>query len=479
MFKKLQLQMTLSYTLILISILLVTNLFIYFLLQTYNDSQMSNESDNMLNSLNGSDSAWLTDTEFAPNDEGAGTTAPGPVAETGDGSAEEKEESVTTQSSENTQNGNSTPARPQHIEGVSDLIVPSVLKSFSFFLIFDTAGNLVSHGVNNKTTLALLLTKMDQVPTDGQPAGFELEKGPMTKVQLLKRLIVVNGVTYGSYCVGRDLTLVAETMKNLLQIMMIAFFIGILASTLIGYRIAGRAMKPVQDAYETKQRFLADASHELRTPISVVLLSAESLDRELHADQEEALQNVRDIREESFRMRDLVERLLFLARADSMKLPTKKADVDISDTLRQTVDALAIMAGDKQIALELDCPSALICQGDQKMLASLFTVLIDNGIKYTPPLGRVSVSGRATKIGGHAWVEVKVTDSGIGIPEKDLTKIFQRFYRSDPSRTLKTGGHGLGLAIAREIAQAHQGSIEVTSQLNAGSVFTVRLPKKA
>ena len=451
MFRKLQLQMTLSYTLILVSILLVTNLFIYFLLQTYNDSQMSNESDNMLNSLNGSASAWLTDTEYAPNDEGGGTAVPSPGID----------------------------AEGYPVEGVGDLIVPSVLKSFSFFLIFDTAGNLVSHGVNNKTTLALLMKKMEQVPTDGQPAVFAIEKGPMTKVQLLKRLIVVNGITYGSYCVGQDLTLVAETMKNLLQIMMIAFIIGILASTLIGYLIAGRAMKPVQDAYEAKQRFLADASHELRTPISVVLLSAESLDRELHADQEEALQNVRDIREESFRMRNLVERLLFLARADSMKLPTKKADVDITDTLRQTVDAMAIMAGDRQVILEINCQPDLVCQGDQKMLASLFTVLIDNGIKYTPPLGRVSVSGCETNIGGHTWLEVKVADTGIGIPEKDLAKIFQRFFRSDPSRALKTGGHGLGLAIAREIAQAHHGSIEVTSRLNAGSVFTVRLPKKA
>jgi signal transduction histidine kinase len=370
-------------------------------------------------------------------------------------------------------------ASPLHIEGVSDLIVPSVLKSFSFYMIFDMAGNLVSHGVNNKATLAMLMDIMNLVPTDGQPTVYNLDMGPMTKVQLLKRPIVVNGITYGSYCVGRDLTLVAETMNNLLQIMMVAFFIGILASALIGYLIAGRAMKPVQDAYETKQRFLADASHELRTPISVVLLSAESLDRELHPGQEEARQNVRDIREESLRMRDLVERLLFLARADSMKLPAKKADVDITDILLKAAGAMEIMAYDKQIKLGINCQPNLICQGDQKMLASLFTVLIDNGIKYTPPHGQVSISGREAKSSGKIWLEVKVTDTGIGIPEKDLGKIFQRFYRSDPSRTMKTGGHGLGLAIAREIAQAHHGTITVTSQLNSGSVFTVRLPKKA
>jgi signal transduction histidine kinase len=475
MFRKLQLQMTLSYTLILVSILLVTNLFIYFLLQTYNDSQMSSESDKMLSTLDGSASAWLTDTEFDPDDEGGGISVPSPDDEVD----EEEQESDTTQSSENTQDEKSVTANPQHIEGVGDLIVPSALKSFSFFMIFDTDGSLVSHGVNNKATLALLLDMMEQVPTDGQPIVYVLENGPMTKVQLLKRPIVVNDITYGSYCVGRDLTLVAETMRNLLRIMMIAFFIGMLASALIGYLIAGRALKPVQDAYETKQRFLADASHELRTPISVVLLSAESLDRELHPDQEEARQNVRDIREESFRMRDLVERLLFLARADSMKLPAKKADVDITDILHKAAGALEIMAFDKQIKLVINCQPNLICQGDQKMLASLFTVLIDNGIKYTPPHGQVGISGREVKIGGQTWLEVKVTDTGIGIPEKDFAKIFERFYRSDPSRTLKTGGHGLGLAIAKEIAQAHHGSIGVASQLNSGSVFTVRLPKKA
>lgn len=476
MFKKLQLQMTLSYTLILVSILLVTNLFIYFPLQAYNDSQMSKESDDMLNSLNGSASAWLTDTEFDPKDEGAGIVVPTSSA----GMDDEIAESVTPQSgvvTDETGNGAVAKTPSQHVEGVGDLIVPSVLKSFSFYLIFDPGGSLISHGVNNRTTLAMLMNVMNQVPTDAQPIVVELASGPMTKVQLLKRPIVVNGIIYGSYCVGRDMTLVDETMKNLLRIMMIAFFIGILASAFIGYLIAGKALKPIQEAYETKQRFLADASHELRTPISVVLLSAESLHRELHADQDEARQNVRDIREESFRMRDLVERLLFLARADSMKLPTGKAEVNVADMLTNTVSALEIMAKDKQVALEIHCQPNLICQGDGKMLASLFTVLIDNGIKYTPPHGKVSVIGREMKSKGRIWLEVQVADTGIGIPEKDMTKIFQRFYRSDPSRTLKTGGHGLGLAIAKEIAEAHRGTIEVTSQPDIGSTFTVRLPK--
>ena len=363
---------------------------------------------------------------------------------------------------------------------VRTLHVPAILKQFTFYLVFDLQGNLTAHNVGNLRTLNSLMALAPAIEVQtrphAQPEVRELAEGPLSRVLLLRRFIEIDGVRYGSYLVGRDLSLVTETMANLRRILLFGFLAGILVSILIGYLLAGRAIRPIREAYEAKQRFLADASHELRTPISVVLLSAESLERALQPGQEEARNDLADIREETFRMRDLVERLLFLARSDSRRHSAGKERVEVSALLAEIGDSLAILAKARQITLEQRVSPELAFRGDRKMLASLFTVLVENAIKYNREEGRVIVECAQIRVKKQSWLEIRVSDTGIGIPAAEQAHIFERFYRADPARSQKAGGHGLGLAIAKEIVEAHGGTIGVVSQPDIGTTFTVRLP---
>ena len=361
-------------------------------------------------------------------------------------------------------------------ETSESLHIPSLLKRFTFYLVFDQNGNLVAHNVGNRQTLDTMLALAPEMFVDGPPLIHELSDEPPVRYLLLKRPIHIEGVSQGTYLVGRDLGLVTETMSNLRRILLLSFLVGILASLLAGYLLAGRAIRPIRESYEQKQRFLADASHELRTPISVVLLSTESMERDLLPGQEDARADLADIREETFRMRDLVERLLFLARHDSLKKPSASEQVNLLEVLKTVMSALRILAQSRNISMELRCPEELVCAGDEKMLTSLFTVLVENGIKYNRENGRVILDASMINRKKKAWVEVHVKDTGIGIPETEQKHVFQRFYRADPSRNQKTGGHGLGLAIASEIAAAHGGTIGVISQPEVGTTFTVSLP---
>ncbi len=371
-----------------------------------------------------------------------------------------------------------TPA-PEDARSTGDvrtLHVPAILKQFTFYLVFDLEGNLTEHNVGGLRTLNRLMALAPDIREQARPEVRDLPDGPISRVLLMRRSIEIDGVRYGSYLVGRDLSLVTGTMENLGRILLFGFLAGVLVSLLIGYLLAGRAIRPIREAYEAKQRFLADASHELRTPISVVLLSAESLERSLLPGQAEARNDLDDIRAETFRMRDLVERLLFLARSDSRMRAVGTERVALSTLLEETAEALAVLAKSRRITLEQRLPPELACRGDRKMLASLFTVLLENAIKYNRDAGRVIVEGAQLRQKKRTWVEIRVSDTGVGIPEAEQARIFERFYRADPARGRKIGGHGLGLAIARDIAQAHGGTIGVISQAEIGTTFIVRLP---
>lgn len=523
MFRKLQWKLTLLHTLILVSILAILNVSAYFILESYNVSQMANETVRMLEEIEDSD--WLEENEdeqipdtieLSPSSEGQESTeepedatepeeSEHPTGSTDkdddgddgddddmDGVDEDTDDpdedvwlplmrhvamlsTATTSPSIATEiKANAPPdAVPARFE---TLHVPSLLKRFSFYLVFDRNGNLVAHNIGNRQTLDAMMALAPAIPVDKSPTVHVLSSSPAERLLLLKRPLVIEGISQGTYLVGQDLGLVTDTMSNLRRILLLSFASGILVSLLAGYLLAGRVIRPIRDAYERKQRFLADASHELRTPISVVLLSTESMERDLMPGQEDARADLADIREETFRMRDLVERLLFLARHDSLLKPSATERVNLSALLNNVLSALRVLAQARDISMELRCPDGLVCPGDEKMLTSLFTILVENAIKYNNEHGRVILEASQVIKKRKPWIEIHIKDTGVGIPESEQMNIFQRFYRADPSRNQKTGGHGLGLAIAKEIAEAHAGAIEVISQTDVGTTFTVRLP---
>jgi len=231
-------------------------------------------------------------------------------------------------------------------------------------------------------------------------------------------------------------------------------------------------LERLETAFKKITQFTADASHELRTPVAVMRTRAElSLRRARSVD--DYRDTVAQIHSELERTSDLIEKLMFLARADSGAEPIPFAPVDLREIVREVCTQGSALAEAKQVTFRENLPDhSMWVQGDEDLLRRLFLILIDNAVKYTPADGTVEVS--VVEKDGTATGEIR--DTGIGIASADLPNIFERFYRADKARSRETGGTGLGLSIGRWIAEAHAGTIEVESSPEHGSTFQVRLP---
>jgi signal transduction histidine kinase len=227
-----------------------------------------------------------------------------------------------------------------------------------------------------------------------------------------------------------------------------------------------------REALVRERRFVADASHELRTPLTTIEGYAEMLEEWALHDQETAQKSVSRIREESKRVREMVEELLALARGDE-GAPLKLESQDLGAVVAEVLETARAVAGNR-VAIEYSPPEhETIATFDRTRIYQTISILLDNAIKYTPEGGAVRVEVREKD----AWTEVAVSDTGVGIPKEQLPLIFERFYRVDDART--RGGAGLGLAIARQIVEAHGGRIEVSSEPGKGSTFILQIPHRS
>ncbi len=220
---------------------------------------------------------------------------------------------------------------------------------------------------------------------------------------------------------------------------------------------------------ERLRRFAADASHELRTPLTSVRGYAE-LFRRGAADDPEALRNaMRRIEEESVRMGDLVDELSLLARLDQGRA-LEREPVDLVEVAAAAVDAARVADPGRRI--ELEVPEAVVVTGDVARLRQVADNLLSNARVHTPPRSAVRVHVRSE--GTEALLQVD--DEGPGIPPEDAERVFERFYRADPSRSRESGGAGLGLSIVAAVAEAHGGTVLVVPSPAGGARFELRLP---
>ncbi len=231
------------------------------------------------------------------------------------------------------------------------------------------------------------------------------------------------------------------------------------------------ALFRLEEALGRQRRFVADASHELRTPLTNVEGYAEMLEEWALKDPETARESVEAIREETRRMRQLLEQLLALARGDEgASLEFKPQDLG---AVAQEAARIAQGAARGKVSVEYVAPEhEIVGIFDRSRVRQALSILLDNAIKYTPEGGEIGVWAREND----GQMEVAVSDTGAGIPEDQLPLIFERFYRADKART--RGGAGLGLAIARQTAEAHGGTIEAQSTPGKGSTFILRFPQK-
>jgi heavy metal sensor kinase len=306
---------------------------------------------------------------------------------------------------------------------------------------------------------------------------------------------------------------VQASMQNLLLILLISVPTLIFVAGLAGYFLAGKALKPIRDIATTTRhitannlderitvevakddigqlsqtindmldrlsqaflkvtQFSADASHELRTPLTILRGEVEI---GLRGDRSAA--EYRDILvsnlEEIERMSKIVSDLLLLSRSDMGQEVLSRESVDLQEVVQELINQLAMLAEQKKITLTGDIQPVPLVSGDKLRLRQMAANLIANAIRYTSESGRVNVRLEAVAEG----VKLVIEDTGIGIPEADLPRIFDRFYRVDKARSREEGGSGLGLSIVKWIVDAHHGDITVESVVDEGTTFTVVLP---
>jgi two-component system sensor histidine kinase SenX3 len=220
-----------------------------------------------------------------------------------------------------------------------------------------------------------------------------------------------------------------------------------------------------------RRDFAANVSHELKTPVGALLLLAETV--ETAADDEEAVRRFAGrMQVEASRLSSLVQDLITLSHVQGDEPLAEHEAVLLDDVVAEALDRAQLAAEAKETALAVAGTPGLQVRGDRELLVTALKNLIDNAVSYSPERTRVTVETRAAE----GCVELSVTDQGIGIPERELERIFERFYRVDPARSRMTGGTGLGLAIVKHVATKHGGEVTVWSKEGSGSTFGLRLP---
>lgn len=222
---------------------------------------------------------------------------------------------------------------------------------------------------------------------------------------------------------------------------------------------------------ETRRDFVANISHELKTPIGAIGLLAEAL-QDATDDPAMVTKFAGNLFKESRRLGSLVQEIIQLSRLQSAELSKTGELVDLEAIVHESVERNQVIADAKNISIEVDAPSGIVVYGDHEMLTMAVKNLIENAILYSDSDSTVGLGLRS--LDGVA--EIAVTDHGVGIAPEDQERIFERFYRVDPSRSRETGGTGLGLAIVKHVASNHRGEIKLFSQVGRGSTFTLRLP---
>jgi two-component system, OmpR family, sensor histidine kinase SenX3 len=223
---------------------------------------------------------------------------------------------------------------------------------------------------------------------------------------------------------------------------------------------------------EVRRDFVANISHELKTPVGALALLAETVE-EAADDPDAVLRFAGRMRQEASRLTDLVQDLIMLSRIQAAEPVPDPRTVQLDAVVAEAMDRCRMKASARGIALEVAGKRGICILGDEDLLVTALRNLLENAIAYSPDKTRVQVMTRAAD----SWMaEVSVTDQGIGIPERDRERIFERFYRVDPARSRATGGTGLGLAIVKHVTAAHGGNVTVWSKEGKGSTFTLRLP---
>lgn len=274
--------------------------------------------------------------------------------------------------------------------------------------------------------------------------------------------------------VSESIVAVEEELDRLLWGLEWGGAIAFLLCAVGGLWLTRQSLQPIEQSFQTLKQFTADASHELRNPLTAIKVSVQLIQSHPEQIYSSILDKLETIESATNQMTYLVEDLLFLARTDGNQIPQHREliAVPIDEIIEDLVELLIPQAEAKEITLKSDLLAGKFVRGNAAQLRRLFANLLDNAIQYTPSGGTVKVSLKILV----RLVVIRVEDTGIGIAPSQIPLIFDRFWRADQARSYREGGSGLGLAIAQAITQKHGGEISVFSKIGVGSCFEVCLP---
>ncbi|MEL7568587.1 MAG: HAMP domain-containing sensor histidine kinase [Dehalobacterium sp.] len=263
-----------------------------------------------------------------------------------------------------------------------------------------------------------------------------------------------------------------NSMQSLLLIFLLVGAGGLLAFFFISLYLSAWALHPVEKAWDQQRQFVADASHELKMPLTVILANTGILMAHREDTVARQLKWVENTQTEAHRMKKLVDDLLFLAKSDDARVPLVYSELNFSDTVWSCLLPFEPVAFEQGVTVNSRIQPDITLKGDESQLKQLVAILLDNACKYAGEQGMVTVALEQ----GQKKISLKITNTGTPIPAADLPHIFERFYRADKSRAREQGGYGLGLAIAKSIAENHHAKIMADSSEDQGTTFTVSFP---
>ena len=234
--------------------------------------------------------------------------------------------------------------------------------------------------------------------------------------------------------------------------------------------IINEMLDRLETSFENQTKFVSDASHELRTPLAIIKGYAEIIRKRGTADIDIFVESIDSIISETDNMRNLIQKLLFLAKGEITKINTKFIDIDANEMVHQIHSDTVVST--KTHSFHLEMGENYKIKGDETLLQQAIRALIENAAKYSEPNTNIYIKSFIKD--GFGWISIQ--DEGVGISDEDAKRIFDRFYRVDLSRTKATGGTGLGLAIVKRIVEIHNGRIEINSEMNKGTEISIVLP---
>ncbi len=272
----------------------------------------------------------------------------------------------------------------------------------------------------------------------------------------------------GYFVMCYDVSESIHNYSNFLKISIGVSATGLLILSVILYFVSDKAIRPIVDSYEKQKRFITDAGHELKTPLTIIRADADALEMDIGDGNEW----VSDIRKQTMRMNELTNNLILLSKMEETHLSSVMETVDLHDVVEEQSRSFKAVAESCDVEMKVDAEDTVV-KGDTKMLTQLVSILMDNAVKYCPD--HKSIDIKLIHDQKHAILEI-TNDTKEDIKEESLKHLFDRFFRTDSSHNSETGGHGIGLSIARAIVDSHKGKITAEKRKDYSITFKVLLP---